>query len=437
MMNKFKGVLALCLALVMAMSLVACSGDNKEPKNSGINEKIEEVVDSEKDNNTEIVKEDIEKIDNEGPSGVSKPESDNKSGEKINLEITSDEFVDIDVMKGVKFKVPAHAYMDSIDYATFEESISTDSNGVHWLRVEDDTEYFVLATTDLSDGIISEIVFDSYYTLGELTSSNELLESYFSNIFTVYDLELEKLRSDSSEAIFKASFTAEEEDFYGETISQHYNGYIGLYEENDCLVYIVAFSNNLRDNWSYKVVTSLEIDESEFVFEVPEVESVEENVFATYDIAEKIDVFFNDEESKIYASNVMGKTLPNLEWITRDGVKFSTGQITEERYIVELFLTTCSYCNKSVGVIDAFREKTGFQVISLALDNGDLSNFNQTGEHAWQLANQNDSTVNTILQNVPWVPAFIFVEDGVIQLITYGGLEEGDLEEYWDFAFNL
>ena len=66
-----------------------------------------------------------------------------------------------------------------------------------------------------------------------------------------------------------------------------------------------------------------------------------------------------------------------------------------------------------------------------------MSNFNQTGEHAWQLANQNDSTVNTILQNVPWVPAFIFVEDGVIQLITYGGLEEGDLEEYWDFAFNL
>ena len=170
----------------------------------------------------------------------------------------------------------------------------------------------------------------------------------------------------------------------------------------------------------------------------------EKDVFSSYDYTdfsinskETIQSYYKDNETRYYAMNIIGKEIPDFNWVDSQNVTHKISEIAEsnDKFIVELLSTTCGYCNASAAEIDKYRENSGNIVVSLALDDGDLTNFNQAGEYAWHLENESDSAVNAILQNVPWIPTFLYVEDGVIKLVEFGGVKEADIEASWNVAF--
>jgi len=150
-----------------------------------------------------------------------------------------------------------------------------------------------------------------------------------------------------------------------------------------------------------------------------------------------VENFYGDAESKMYASQLIGSAMPNIPWEDSLGVKHSNADFGAEKYILEIFSPTCGYCNASIPVVDKFREShSEIPVISLTTDTtGDISAFNASGENAfvWKDINQENST---IMNYIPWIPTFLYIENGEVQLVTYGGVNEGDLENYIDIAFN-
>lgn len=149
-----------------------------------------------------------------------------------------------------------------------------------------------------------------------------------------------------------------------------------------------------------------------------------------------IDNYYSDEESKMYASRIIGKEIPNIKWKDSAGVEHNTDEI-EGEYIIEFFMTTCGYCNNAIPEVDAFREAhPDMKVISLAFDTGDLSAFNAAGENAFYIQNLNTSAeVSEYTNNIPFVPAVIYVKDGVAQLLTFGGPTQSSMEDAMTVAF--
>lgn len=148
-----------------------------------------------------------------------------------------------------------------------------------------------------------------------------------------------------------------------------------------------------------------------------------------------IDQYYSDSESKYYAYQLIGTQLPEMKWTDSSGVQHSTKELSSGRYILELFSSSCTYCNNSIEHVDAYRENTGNKIISLSLDDGDLSNFNKSGEVAWMLDNESDTAVSNVLQYSPWIPCFMVIEDNVIKTVDWGGVVESDIANYWNIAF--
>lgn len=150
---------------------------------------------------------------------------------------------------------------------------------------------------------------------------------------------------------------------------------------------------------------------------------------------ETVQSYYTDDETRYYASQLIGNALPDFKWTDSAGVEHSTAEYSEGRYILEFFSSTCAYCNNSASEVDKYRESSGNTVISLCFDTGDLSNFNQTGEHAWTLKNQSDADAQEILNFIPWIPCFMYVEDGTVRLVSYGGTTEAQIASEWSVAF--
>jgi thiol-disulfide isomerase/thioredoxin len=150
-----------------------------------------------------------------------------------------------------------------------------------------------------------------------------------------------------------------------------------------------------------------------------------------------IDNFYQDAETKSYAKNLIGKEMPRLTWKDSDGIEHSTDEYGD-KYIVELFGTNCPYCISTVPEVDKFREANpDIKIVALTPDSyepGGLDQFNQAGEHSfyWELK---DAGSDLLMSNMPWVPGFIFVQNGQIKLVSFGGTDVATLEGYADIAF--
>ena len=150
-----------------------------------------------------------------------------------------------------------------------------------------------------------------------------------------------------------------------------------------------------------------------------------------------VESFYSDAESKMYASALINTSMPTIKWTDSAGVQHSNADFGSEQYIIEIFSPTCGHCNASIPVVDKFRENnTDIPVVSLTTDtNGDISAFNAAGENAF-VWKDIDAAGGTMMNYIPWIPTFLYVEDGVIQLVTYGGVNEGDIESYMEVAFD-
>ena len=61
----------------------------------------------------------------------------------------------------------------------------------------------------------------------------------------------------------------------------------------------------------------------------------------------------------------------------------------------------------------------------MSIKDGDISAFNTKGENAFHLVNKDDST-NNLLELIVWVPTFLYVEKGKIQLVTFRLMDDAE-----------
>ena len=164
-------------------------------------------------------------------------------------------------------------------------------------------------------------------------------------------------------------------------------------------------------------------------------ETVNDDYFLNFDMNVTFGSFYNDDE-KVYAIQLINKDMPLVQWTTSDGVKHSTEEFGEGKYIIEVFGPNCGYCRGSIPEVDGYREKyPDIPLISITFDNNDVGEFNQLGEYAFFIEPGTEAS-SELYNYIPWIPAFVFVEDGTIKLVTFGGVKLENLEYYSDIAFN-
>lgn len=149
-----------------------------------------------------------------------------------------------------------------------------------------------------------------------------------------------------------------------------------------------------------------------------------------------VENFYNDAETKQYASQLIGMKMPTIKWTTSDGKEHSNADFGDKPYIIEIFSPSCMYCNASIEHVDAFREaNTDIPLVSITTETGDISAFNTIGENAFSIANI-DTSFNSVLNYIPWIPAFLYVENGNIKLVTYGGInDQTEIVKYGEVVF--
>lgn len=170
----------------------------------------------------------------------------------------------------------------------------------------------------------------------------------------------------------------------------------------------------------------------------PEADVPEENnsEYLNEKLSIKYEDFYYDAEEVNYAKSLIGMKMPILTWTGSDGKTRTNADFENGKYIIELFKVTCGYCNQSIPEVDNFRvNNSDIPVISLSTTFDDFSNFNINGEYAFAI-NEMTSEMNDIMEYIPWVPAFLYVENGEIQLVTYGGVTEARLNEFVNVAYN-
>jgi len=152
-----------------------------------------------------------------------------------------------------------------------------------------------------------------------------------------------------------------------------------------------------------------------------------------------IDTFYQDAETKGYAKNLIGTSMPKLTWKDAAGKAHSTDELGSS-YIIEMFSLTCTYCQATIPEIDAFsKENPKIKRVSLTPDPekaGAIDKFNVGGENAFYWGAK-DTGSELLMNNMPWVPAFLFVQDGKIKLVSYGGTDAKTLKSNSDLVLTV
>lgn len=188
------------------------------------------------------------------------------------------------------------------------------------------------------------------------------------------------------------------------------------------------------------------LGKSLFLKECPQnTDDGKESIYSQYDYtqfvinAEKnitIDNFYNNDEEKFYAMQIIGKTVPDLKYLDGEN-EVQISSLGKDRYIIEFVEPDCAFCNKMIDTVDGYRAtENALDVIGLSIKAGDLSNFNKTATHTFHIINKDEDT-NNLVKLIAWVPTFIYVENGTIQLVTFGNMKGvEDFQTNVDIAFN-
>ena len=150
-----------------------------------------------------------------------------------------------------------------------------------------------------------------------------------------------------------------------------------------------------------------------------------------------VENFYSDAETKAYAAQLIGQKVPTMKWKDSTGTEHTTDEFGNNPYIIEIFSPDCGYCNASIEHVDAFRaQNADIPLISLTTNSGDISNFNKNGEYAFTMQDISSELNSKILNYVPWIPCFLYIENGTVMLVTYGGIGGPDeLVKYGEAVF--
>jgi len=145
------------------------------------------------------------------------------------------------------------------------------------------------------------------------------------------------------------------------------------------------------------------------------------------------DAFLADEIE--YAIEIIGQKVPTFSWTLSTGEKKSNDDFGDDKYILEFFSPECGYCHEMAAVVDSMREAyPEIPVISLSQKSGDFSDFNELGENAF-LLEAGHPDFDNFMNCLPWIPAFVFVEDDTVQYVTYGYADESAMRQNYDMIF--
>ena len=191
--------------------------------------------------------------------------------------------------------------------------------------------------------------------------------------------------------------------------------------------------DNVKD--AQNAVAEAERQEQEALKKMEEALNKEEKKYINEKLGIKFSDFYADAEEIEYAQKLIGREMPTFNW-SKFGTPKSNDDFGNDKYIIELFRPDCGYCHQSIPEVDDFRiTYPEIPVISLTSMIGDIEEFNQNTYDTFRIEGLSDE-INELLEYIPWVPAFIYVENDTIQLITYGGVTKANLEKYVDIAFN-
>lgn len=170
-------------------------------------------------------------------------------------------------------------------------------------------------------------------------------------------------------------------------------------------------------------------------------DQTEDSIYSQYDYtkfvinAEKnvtIQSFYSDDEERYYAMQMIGSTLPDLKYLGAENAEMSVKELGGNRYILEIFQPDCTYCNQTIEKVDAYRaDSPTIPIIGLSIKDGSLDAFNKNGTHSYRLVNKDTATAKFV-DMVVWVPTFVYVEDNVVKLVTFGLMNSKD-----DFYTNI
>ena len=172
----------------------------------------------------------------------------------------------------------------------------------------------------------------------------------------------------------------------------------------------------------------------------------QESIYSQYDYTQfvinadkniTIQSFYNDDEERFFAMQLIGAKLPELKYLNSANEELSLTDLGDGKYILEFLEPDCAYCNKMITTVDAYRAIEGsLNVIGLSIKEGDISNFNKQGEHTFKLINKDEKT-DDLVELIVWVPTFMYIENGTIKLVTFGNMK--NVEEFQknvEIAFN-
>jgi peroxiredoxin len=173
-------------------------------------------------------------------------------------------------------------------------------------------------------------------------------------------------------------------------------------------------------------------------------EDTENSIFSQFDYSKivinedkkvTVENFYNDDEERFYAMQLIGQPIPELSYIDSEENTFNVNDLGDGQYILEFIEPDCTFCNGMISLIDEYRAKeNSINVIGLSIKEGDISAFNKEGETSFMLVN--DDETEKIDKYIAWVPTFMYVENGTIKLVYFGRMDMETFENNIDVAFN-
>lgn len=171
-----------------------------------------------------------------------------------------------------------------------------------------------------------------------------------------------------------------------------------------------------------------------------------ESEFSQYDYSKFIinekkgitiaDLYYDDEE-RYNAMLLIGQRIPELQYVDSKDQTIELKNLGQDRYVLEFVQPTCNWCKGMVDMLNEYRAtENACTVIGLSIIDGDMSPFNKTSETTFRLKRK-DETTNQFADTIPWVPTFLFVENGTVRFVSFGNIESLEkFQEYIDLAFN-
>ena len=169
--------------------------------------------------------------------------------------------------------------------------------------------------------------------------------------------------------------------------------------------------------------------------------SVKQYDYSKFIINEKKGVtiadLYHDDEERYNAMMLIGQRIPELQYVDSKDQTIELRNLGQSRYILEFVQPTCNWCKGMVDMLNEYRAtENAYSVIGLSIVDGDMSPFNKENETTFRLKRK-DETTNQFTDTIPWVPTFLFVENGNIRFVSFGNIESLEkFQEYIDLAFN-